>query len=75
MTLPMDEELRHLLERIFIGSHAADNPRKTILSLSKRDGELLLRAFNVRVIADYPSRPEAPLDPMSPSRLNQSISS
>jgi hypothetical protein len=65
--LKPDEELRHLLERIFVNCHAADNPRKTILSLSKRDGELLLRAFNVRVIADHLSHPESP--------LNQSVAS
>lgn len=71
----MDEELRNLLERIFVNCHAADNPRKTILSLNKRDGELLLRAFNVRVIADYPSQPESPDDRAPATRLNQSSAS
>ena len=51
----MNEELRNLLEQIFVKCRAADRPTQTILSLHKREGELLLAAFKVRVVFDYPT--------------------
>ena len=54
----MNEELSHLLDRIYVKCRAAEGKdSQTILSLSKKDGELLLAAFKARMVFEFPTQP------------------